>query len=97
MNEKQLDQIADMYMSRPRYYEDLGQAHDNLMRCKDCRALVTYQVITKIGGCNKCGNKRFSEITLLSQEEMDDIRSGKIDFPHRELFLAEFPQGIEAE
>ena len=96
MDEKQLDHIADSYMKRPRYYEDLGQAHDNLMRCKDCLGLVTYATITKLGMCDKCGNKRFSEITLLSQEEHDDIASGKIDFEWREKFLAEFPQGIEA-
>ena len=94
MDEKLLDQVADGFMKRPRYYEDLGQAHDDLMRCKDCQALVTYAVITKLGMCT-CGNKRFSEITMLSQEEMDDIKSGKIDFPHRDKFLAEFPKGVE--
>lgn len=95
MDEKQLDHVSDTFMKRPRYYEDLGQAHDNLMRCKDCQALVTYAVITKLGSCDKCGNKRFSEITLLTQEEMDDIRSGKIDFEYRDKFLAEF-NGIPA-
>ncbi len=95
MNENQLDQISDNFMKRPRYYEDLGQAHDDLMRCKDCQSLVTYSTIVKLGMCpgdgiKACGNKRFSEITMLSEQEMDDIKSGKIDFQYRDKFLAEF-------
>ncbi len=89
------DQELNMKMDRPRYYEDLGQAHDDLMRCKDCQALVTFQVITKLGMCNQCGNKRFTEITLLTEKEMEDIASGAIDFPHRDKFIAEF-HGVDA-
>ncbi len=84
------DQELNMKMDRPRYYEDLGQAHDDLLRCKDCQKLVTMKAIAKLGMCDGCGNKRFTEITLLQQEEMDKIVSGEIDFPHRDLFLAEF-------
>lgn len=76
------------------YYEDLGRSHDYLMRCKDCQALVTFQTITKIGCCDKCGNKRFTEITLLQDQEMKEIESGVIDFPDRDKFLAEF-HGVE--
>ena len=76
------------------YYEDLGRAHEYLLRCKDCQALVTFAVMQKMGCCDKCGNKRFTEITLLNEAEMGDIRSGVIDFPDRELFLKEFA-GIE--
>lgn len=78
------------------YYEDLGRAHDCLLRCKDCKALVTYQTITKLGSCDKCGNKRFVEITLLSEQEMADIQSGVIDFPARDKFLKEFTPVAEA-
>jgi hypothetical protein len=77
-------------LGRERYYEDEGRAHDYLMRCHACQGLVTFDVIKKLGSCDKCGNKRFIEITLLKQEEMDDIVSGKIDFVDREAFLAEF-------
>ena len=77
-------------LGRERYYVDEGRGHDDLLRCKDCQKLVTYQVITQIGCCDKCGNRRFTEITLLNDEEMAAIQSGAIDFPYRELFLAEF-------
>lgn len=77
------------------YYEDLGRAHDYLMRCKDCQELVPYVTITKIGCCDRCGNKRFTEITLLTEREMEAIATGVIDFPDREKFMAEF-HSIEA-
>lgn len=72
------------------YYVALGRAHDYLLRCKDCQALVTFDAIKKLGCCDKCGNKRFTEINLLSEKEQAAIQSGEIDFPDREQFLAEF-------
>ncbi len=77
-------------MRRPRYYEDLGRSHDYLMRCKDCQGLVTFEAIAKLGCCDKCGNKRFAEITLLTEKDMEAIASGEIDFPDRDKFMAEF-------
>ena len=77
-------------LGRDPYYVDEGKSHDDLLRCKDCQALVTFQVITKLGMCDQCGNKRFTEITLLTEREMEDIASGKIDFPSRDKFMAEF-------
>lgn len=74
----------------PRYYEALGRSHDYLMRCKDCQKLVTFDAIKKLGCCDKCGNRRFAEITLLNDEEQAAIRSGAISFPDSELFLKEF-------
>ena len=85
-----------MPIGRERYYVDEGRGHDYLLRCKDCQALVTFTAIQKTGGCDKCGNKRFAEITGLTDEEMSSIRSGVIDFPDRELFMAEFTAMEEA-
>lgn len=79
-----------------RYYTDLGRAHDCLLRCKDCQSLVTYATIQSIGACQTCGNKRFSEITLLSETEMEAIANGTIDFPDRDKFMAEFHGVAEA-
>lgn len=84
----------NMKMERPAYYEDLGRGHDNILRCKDCQKLVTYEVITKIGMCDGCGNRKFTEIKLLNEKEMEEIKSGAIDFPDRDRFLAEFA-GVE--
>lgn len=78
-------------MTQP-YYVDQGRSHDCLLRCKDCRALVTFATIQKIGSCDACGNRRFAEITILSEKEQEDIRSGAIAFPDSEKFLAEFNQ-----
>lgn len=73
-----------------RYYVALGTAHDELLRCKDCKKLVTFESLKKIGCCS-CGNRRVTEITLLTSAEYEDIKSGKIAFPHSAEFLAEFP------
>ena len=77
-------------LGRERYYVDEGRGHDYLLRCKDCKGLVTFDAIKKLGACDKCGNKRFTEITLLQEQEMADIQAGTIDFDGREQFLAEF-------
>ncbi len=77
-------------LGRERYYVDEGRGHDYLLRCHECQGLVSFQVITKLGCCDKCGAKRFSEITLLNEKEMAEIQDGTIDFPDRDLFLAEF-------
>ena len=82
-------------MDKPRYYVDKGRGHDYLLRCKDCNHLVPFVTIQKHGTCigtseKACGNKRFKEITELSEAEMANIRSGVIDFEDRELFLEEF-------
>lgn len=85
MEENNLEQKCEQ-----RYYADMGRGHDYLLRCKDCQALVTFVVISKIGSCSKCGNKRFTEITVLSEEEMAGIQSGEISFPDSAAFLDEF-------
>lgn len=74
----------------PRYYEDKGRAHDFLMRCKACQKLVTFEVLTKLGCCDRCGTRKFIEITILSEEELRSIQDGTITFPDSDLFLKEF-------
>jgi hypothetical protein len=77
-----------------RYYEKMGMGHDFILRCKDCQSIETFQHITALGCCSKCGNKRFAEITLLNEKEMAMIKSGEISFPESDKFLAEF-SGVE--
>ena len=76
----------------PRYYEAMGRAHDYLMRCKDCKKLTTFQVLSK-NGCCACCNRKFSEITTLSLWEWLKIRLGIIQFTDRDKFLKEFSRG----
>lgn len=72
-----------------RYYYALGLQHDDILRCKDCKALITHADLCRLGMC-RCGNRRVSEVVTLSGEEMAQIESGEIDFPHRDEFLKEF-------
>lgn len=74
--------------ARP-YYVDQGKGCDDLMRCKDCRKLVTARTLAALGSC-KCGCRKVVEIRTLSVTEWLLIRIGFIRFPSRNLFLKEF-------
>lgn len=72
------------------YYEDLGLGHDAILRCSDCKRLVTHDNLIKAKGCPKCNNKRVVEITTLTLWEWFLIKTGILSFPYRKEFLAEF-------
>jgi hypothetical protein len=72
-----------------RYYTDLGRACDYILRCKDCKRLVTSATLAT-QGCCPCGNRRVVEITTLSIWEYVRMRLGLLNFPHRREFLREF-------
>lgn len=76
-----------------RYYTALGRATDYILRCKDCKAIVPIADIRRYGACpgngtTACGNKRFSEITAISETEKAALEA--MDFPCKAEFLAEF-------
>jgi hypothetical protein len=76
-----------------RYYTALGRATDYILRCKDCRAIVTIADIRRYGACpgdgvKACGNKRFAEITTITETEKAALEA--LDFPCKAEFLAEF-------
>lgn len=73
-----------------RYYTELGRAHDCLLRCKDCKKLITYDSLVKLGSCKFCGNRRVVEVEGLTAWEWLKVRLGFIRFPDRSLFLQEF-------
>jgi DNA-directed RNA polymerase subunit RPC12/RpoP len=72
------------------YYEDLGRAHDMIMRCQDCKRLVTYKSLEKHGCCPHCAHRKMVEVRTLSVWEWMKIRLGVIRFPDSEAFLKEF-------
>ncbi len=72
------------------YYVDKGRGHDYLVRCKDCRRLVTCDKLFKDGATPCCGNRKVVEVRGLTPWEWFKIRIGFIDFPDRSLFLKEF-------
>lgn len=81
-----------------RYYNAMNRGSDFLLRCVDCKRLVTRAEIAKDGCCvgtveRACGNRRFKEITTLNEAEMAALVAGTIDFPYRAEFLAEFTAG----
>lgn len=77
--------------ARP-YYEEMGKAHDDLLRCNECGKLVTYQVLMANHGMTpcRCATRRVREVRQLTTWEWLKIRVGWIDFAHRAEFLKEF-------
>lgn len=83
--------VPDRYNAGARpYYEDLGQQCDWVVRCDDCKVLVTAAQIHAAGGCWKCGCNVLREVRTLSTWEYFKIWIGIIDFPHRRAFLDAF-------
>ena len=87
--------LADTPVPRARpYYEDLGRACDHLLRCAECRRLVTHdEIVTNKGTTRCCGTRRVKEVRTLSLWEWLKVRLGIIDFEHRAEFLKEFARG----
>ena len=78
--------------ARP-YYEAMGDAHDDLLRCNDCKRLVVCTTLRARGGCPHCGTRRVVEVRSLSVWEWLRIRLGLLQFAHRQAFLREFSRG----
>ena len=56
-------------------------AVDEVLRCDSCQALQKLESIHRLGVCSKCGNKRFRSLTVLSEQERNQLtRWGKIEF-----------------
>jgi hypothetical protein len=57
-------------------HED-GDFSDPVVRCAQCAKLVHRQYIDQHGGCNHCGNRRFSNVTGLSSDEYHALHAGR--------------------
>jgi hypothetical protein len=77
----------------PYYYEGTGREHDDLVRCKDCGRLVTYQTLMRTGVTPCCGTRKTRQIQHLRFWEWLKVRLGILDFPNRDKFLREFSRG----
>ncbi len=72
----------------------LDRACDALVRCNDCRALVTCAQITANRGTTPCcGTRKVREVRAMSFWEWFRVRTGILDFPYRREFLKEFAHG----
>lgn len=54
---------------------------DPILRCDSCSALVRVGTIHKIGCCDKCGNRRMRSLTIVSEQEIEQMENwGFLDF-----------------
>lgn len=72
-----------------RYYTKHGEAHDGILRCVDCKAIVRHADLVTRRSC-RCGCQRMKEVTTLTTWEWVRIRLGLLRFPRRQEFLREF-------
>lgn len=81
------------------YYEQYNKGHDDLLRCDDCKRLVTYTTLFAAGRTGTtpcCGTRKVREVRALKFWEWIRVRTGLIRFDHRIEFLKEFetPPGL---
>lgn len=62
----------------PRYRE--SGLNDPILRCKDCTKMVHRQFIHTHGCCNHCGNKRFTQVSLITESDMKALQDGTYNF-----------------
>jgi len=58
---------------------DTAELTDPLVRCYHCTKLVSIQYISKHGGCNHCGNRRFNYIRGITTEEKVALQQREYD------------------
>jgi DNA-directed RNA polymerase subunit RPC12/RpoP len=70
---------------QPKYHRD-APFDDPVIRCTECQAIVYRSYITKEGRCQKCGNRRFRNVSTLNSDEMKDLKDKKVDPEFLALF-----------
>lgn len=76
-----------------RYYNTMDRAHDDVLRCHECKSLVQHADIIRLGKTPCCGTRRLTEVTALSLWEYLRIRLGFLTMRDRDAFLGEFSRG----
>ena len=64
---------------------------DPVLRCMGCHALLTRKLITKLGMCNKCGNRRVTTVKMLSDTEKTELLDRGISKSWIDEFCQEVP------
>jgi hypothetical protein len=61
-----------------------------LVRCDGCQSLVSVVQLRKLGCCHSCGNRRYKNVQLLSEDEERQLRDKTYQFGR-----GRWPEGIE--
>lgn len=65
---------------------------DPVLRCDSCSAMVFKTHLHQLGCCNKCGNRRFRNVLVMSKEEMEILKEKGVDPDYIALF-----EGVELD
>lgn len=69
---------------------------DPIVRCDSCADIVHRQHIHQFGCCPNCGNRRFRNVLILKETEMEKLRDDGIDPEFLALFEGARPVDIES-
>lgn len=70
------------------YNLDDGVVRDEVMRCHNCKSIISREVINQKGHCNKCHNRKFTLVTYFTDKEFAEWKD-KLDPEFLELFTEE--------
>jgi len=60
-------------------YDPKGTFQDPVVRCDKCLKLVKTESLAKFGRCKHCGGRKVSAISIMSEEEMQNLKDWSID------------------
>ena len=60
-------------------YDTKNVFNDPVVRCCDCRRIITREEIREVGMCPKCGNRRVRSVTVLDSDEKRQLERDGID------------------
>lgn len=75
-------------------YDKDGPFNDPIVRCASCQKIILRETIRDAGMCPVCGNRRVTNVLLLSEEEMANLKTRNIDPDFLELFEGRDIDGV---
>ena len=60
-------------------YDPKGSFQDPILRCFRCHTVLKAEQLLRLGVCSKCGGRKVSNVTILSEEELETIKKWDLD------------------
>ena len=60
-------------------YDPKGSFQDPIVRCFRCHTILRSEQLLRLGVCSKCGGRKVSNVTILSEEELQQLKDWNLD------------------
>ena len=60
-------------------YDPKGSFCDPVVRCFRCHTVLRTEQLLRLGVCSKCGGRKVSNVTILNEEELEQIKKWDLD------------------